>query len=303
MRLSALFLFTAAISFSSGCKESRPESPQKKGESGESGEANSEKKPASPSASPSATGTTKHSKTQEPKAPAKPDTETESDARLPGEVKQAPAKIRGFDTWAQLEGKQPTAIRDAGYAFAVRYVRLDAKESNLTRREAESILEAGLALMIVQQGAGWKDRAPSEELGKRYGRAAVEGAQAVGYPKEAALFLDVESVEQGNSKDVIAYAEAWYAEVAPHFVPGFYVGPNPKLSAEQLAALPFEHFWKSGTKVPTPAGRGYQNIQHPPITVAGVEVDVDVTQKDERGNSLPWLQPKSWIAPADARVP
>ena len=75
-------------------------------------------------------------------------------------------------------------------------------------------------------------------------------------------------------------------------MPGYYVGPIGKLDAGQLGALPFHHFWKSGTRVPTPKGRGYQMTQHPPREVAGVQVDLDRTQKDERGDSVRWLAPK-----------
>lgn len=147
--------------------------------------------------------------------------------------------------------------------------------------------------MLVQEGRGWKETRPSAALGKSDGEAGVAHAESLGYPATANLWLDVEGITDpaATASDVIAYAEAWHTAVHGKFVPGYYVGPLGKLDAAQLGALPFEHFWKSGTDVPTPAGRGYQLVQHPPRTVGGVQVDENITQADEQGRAVLWMAP------------
>lgn len=147
--------------------------------------------------------------------------------------------------------------------------------------------------MLVQEGRGWKETRPSAALGKSDGEAGVAHAESLGYPATANLWLDVEGITDpaATASDVIAYAEARHTAVHGKFVPGYYVGPLGKLDAAQLGALPFEHFWKSGTDVPTPTGRGYQLVQHPPRTVGGVQVDENITQADEQGRAVLWMAP------------
>ncbi|MEM9458290.1 MAG: glycoside hydrolase domain-containing protein [Myxococcota bacterium] len=216
---------------------------------------------------------------------------------LPGQVRRAPPGIKGLDSFQPIGGRAKD-FAASGYGFAVRYVPLDSNRPDLTRQEAEAILTAGLALMIVQQGAGFKDQQPSTKLGSLNGHNATKYAQALGYPPKAMLWVDVEAVEDGNAQDVIDYITAWAAAVAPVYTPGLYVGEDIKLSDEQLGRLPLEHYWKSGAdhhRVPT--GRGFQMIQGGHSTIAGMTVDDDRTQNDEQGGAALWLQPAGWMAP------
>lgn len=215
---------------------------------------------------------------------------------LAGTVETAPPEIQGFDTWASVTS-QASELASAGYGFGVRYVTLSSERPNLTQTEAEAILAAGMALMVVQEGPEWRDRAPSAELGTRYGTVAREQAETVGYPAKAVLWADLESVETGDADDISAYLKAWRDAVAITYAPGLYVGPSVPLTDEQLAALPFEHFWRSGATQLSPTGRGYQMTQHAPVKVAGVTVDVDRTQNDEQGQAARWLQPPGWTPP------
>jgi len=209
-----------------------------------------------------------------------------------GALVVAPDGAKGVDAFDPIASEQARTIRAQGYDFAVRYVRhADSTLPHLTNAEKDGILGAGLGLMLVQEGRGFEKTRPTSALGASDGQAAVAHASSVGYPKEGLVWLDVEAVVAPGAtpSDVTAYAKAWYDAVAPHFDPGYYVGPAGILDAEGLGELPFERFWKSGTDVPTPTGRGYQLVQHPPRTVAGVSVDLDTTQADERGQRVRWL--------------
>ncbi|MCH9688250.1 MAG: DUF1906 domain-containing protein [Deltaproteobacteria bacterium] len=208
--------------------------------------------------------------------------------------------LRGIDAFGTISKDAAAAMVGEGYVFAARYIRHsgDPEARHITRTEAEDILGAGLALLLVQEGRGWHSTVPTAQRGTSDGQLAVEEAQALGYPAGGVVFLDVESVldADATAQDVITFATAWHAAVKGSFVPGYYVGPGGKLTAEQLGGLPFEHFWKSGTRVPTPAGRGYQLTQHRYTdrgdnVVGGVSIDYDVTQDDERGDALVWLAP------------
>ncbi len=212
---------------------------------------------------------------------------------IPGKGAGANPAMNGVDTFAMISGDHAKAIAGDGFAFAVRYVRhSNSTEKHITPEEAQGILGAGLSLMLVQEGRGWKETRPTAGLGKLDGETGVAHARELGYPASANLWLDIETViHPSTAADVIAYAEAWHTAVKGNFVPGYYVGPDGKLDAAQLGALPFEHFWKSGAKVPTPAGRGYQLVQHSPRPVGGVEVDVNITQADEQGRGVFWMAP------------
>lgn len=233
--------------------------------------------------------------------PTKP-APTPAVAPLPGTVATAEPGLRGVDAYDTISAEAATAMREQGYTFAARYLRHseNTKANHITRTEAEAILGAGLGLLLVQEGRGWHQTVPTAALGTSDGTLTVQEATALGYPSDAVVFLDVESVvaEAARPEDVIAFATAWHDAVKGSFVPGYYVGPGGKLDAAQLGALPFQHFWKSGTDVPAPAGRGYQLTQHRyeergKNVVGGVGIDYDVTQNDDRGGALRWLAPPS----------
>ena len=94
-------------------------------------------------------------------------------------VEPAAAGARGFDTNTPLSKAKAVALKQAGFAFAVRYLTRKATPpaGDLTKAEVAAILEAGLALMAVQHVAapGWT---PSAALGAEYGANAAAHARA-----------------------------------------------------------------------------------------------------------------------------
>lgn len=212
---------------------------------------------------------------------------------LNGTVQSPNVSAKGFDTDCVVSGAVAKAMHDAGYVFVVRYLSIGPTEygGDLTGREAAEILAGGLALMAVQHvhAPGWF---PSLELGAYMGADAVMNAQAIGFPAGVSLWLDLEGVaETAAAADIIAYANAWFDEVAAGgFTPGLYVGARCGLSGQQLADLKFEHYWKSESNVPALPGRGYQMVQYlSPGAIQGITIDRDVTNPDAEGGQVCWL--------------
>jgi hypothetical protein len=212
---------------------------------------------------------------------------------LPGTPKPAPAGLQGFDVNSFVTAERAQQFKSAGYAFCIRYVPRTAAlaAGNLTNAEALNILNAGLALMVVQHVAnpGWM---PTAALGTAYGSyAATYASQVVGLPTGINIWCDLEEVAPGSTAaDVIAYCQAWYAAVnAAGYVPGIYVGYGVVLTPQQLYAnLSFKHYWRAYNG-PQVATRGYQLIQKTQVTVGGVDIDPDVTQHDALGGTAIWL--------------
>lgn len=214
---------------------------------------------------------------------------------LSGTVAPALPGAQGFDANTILTAQTASRLRQAGFVFCIRYLsRAEGQQSgDLSALEAERILDAGLALMAIQhvEGPGWT---PSAELGTNYGLAAAANAHEVGLPGGVNVWLDLEGINYATSaSDVIAYCNAWCdAVTAAGYLPGIYVGANAILSGDQLYwRLKTKHYWKSGSSVPDIPQRGYQLNQRivPGDTVAGVQIDRDVTQTDHFGDAVQWL--------------
>lgn len=216
---------------------------------------------------------------------------------LPGSVQAAPSGALGFDCNTVLTATTAAAFATSGFTFAVRYLSRTSPQGsgNLTTAEAQTILQAGLAVMAVQhvQAAGW---VPSQALGTQYGQAAAANAQAVGLPPGINLWLDLEGVASGTAAStIIDYCNAWFAAVTvAGYVPGLYVGANSGLTSAQLYDdLTCQYYWQSGSSVPQVAVRGYCMVQtiSDAYVVDGVAYDKDVTQTDNLGNTPLWLAP------------
>lgn len=198
----------------------------------------------------------------------------------------------GFDVNQTLTGNQADAFKAAGYSFAIRY--LPRTESlipgNLSRPEIQAILGVGLALMVVQHVAkpGWE---PSLALGTSYGSYAATYAEAIGLPKGVNIWLDLEEVAIGSSvKEVTDYCTAWFTAVsAAGYIPGLYVGWGVVLSDQELYDLPFKHYWRAYNCDQNIPVRGYQLIQEPQKTLAGITFDPDRLQADELGDVPFWV--------------
>jgi hypothetical protein len=211
-----------------------------------------------------------------------------------GVVAAAQPGAQGFDATTMLNSHAAATFRQAGFTFCIRYLSraLGQQHGDLTAAEADLILDAGLALMAVQHvdQEGWR---PSADLGSSNGNHAAANAGEVGFPVGVNIWLDLEGVHHlVSAEDVIAYCNAWQAEVAAGFMPGIYVGANATLNGDQLYwRLKMKHYWKSGSNVPDIPHRGYQMVQRivPGDTMAGIEIDRDVTSTDAFGGTAVWL--------------
>ncbi|MES2442406.1 MAG: DUF1906 domain-containing protein [Pseudomonadota bacterium] len=231
--------------------------------------------------------------------PAPTPTPTSSAATLPGKVQKSPAGTLGFDCNTVLTIATAGAFKSAGFQYAIRYVPRtfvvtpSTAQGNLTAGEAEDILDAGLALMVVQHVAseGW---VPSQSLGQSYGQYAVANAQTIGIPPGVCLWLDLEGVASGTAASTIAdYCNAWFEVVAQAgYTQGLYVGANCGLTGSQIVALQCKYFWQSGSTVPT-LSTGYCMVQtiSSSYVLDGIAYDKDVTQADADGDTPFWLAP------------
>ena len=94
--------------------------------------------------------------------------------------------------------------------------------SDLTAPEAQGILDAGLALMVVQQ-AGQPNWVPTADLGTQYGSCAAQFAGEAGIVSGVNVFLDLEGIAQGTDPQAIVdYCNNWFDQVAAAgFAPEF----------------------------------------------------------------------------------
>lgn len=225
--------------------------------------------------------------------------EAEAASILPGVVQPAPPGLKGFDANTTITSSIAQAFAGKGYRFCVRYVGRTAMASHdLTSQEAKTILENGLALMIVQHvlNPGWS---PTADLGSQYGANAAKFSKEIGVPPGVNVWCDLECVAGSSmSADVAAYCNAWYDEVAASgYVPGLYVGDQPGLSASQLFnKLKFQHYWGAYNlnSDQVPAVRGLQLKQKVGAggTIGGLTTetyDDDFTMNDALGGTALWL--------------
>ncbi len=213
---------------------------------------------------------------------------------LPGQVQSAPPEVVGFDTFAVVDSATAQQAYRDGYRFCLRYLSLSSAEDQeyLSHDEALGILEAGLALMAVQQMPS-SNESPTASLGTTDGTNAAANAQTIGLPRGVNIWLASAAAGKATSADaMISYCNAWsQAVTVGGYVPGLYVSDSTGLSSNQLYYdLQFTHYWASADKVPEVAVRGYQLIQSDPDTkINGVVVNRDTTQTDSLGGRALWL--------------
>jgi Rv2525c-like, glycoside hydrolase-like domain len=208
---------------------------------------------------------------------------------------------QGFDTDTALVAASAGQLFETGFRFAIRYLSRTVPQNrgDLGSAEAETVLGAGLALMAVQHcsRAGW---APTTVLGGSYGHAAVLNATAIGFPIGVSLWLDLEEVATyATAANTIGYVNAWAGEVSDAgFVPGLYVGANQPLTGDELYwRLKVSRYWRSASKVPDIAYRGYcmaQALMPSPVSDGAdgtLSIDRDVIMADAFGGVPIWLAP------------
>lgn len=209
---------------------------------------------------------------------------TSSQMPLAGFVQAAPPGTSGVDCMSAISSQVASAIVSGKYGFCIRYI--SPNETNvtaLTATEAQSILSAGLGLMLTQR-INAASLAFSASLGTQHGQAAAQSAVTIGIPMCANLWLLLDNIPAGTSAtNMISYYNAWYTAVYnAGFLPGLCVGPTEVLNAGQLGdALSFGHYWQSAGVTVSPTPRGYQLVEGSAVTVGGVSMNSVTAQNDQ----------------------
>jgi hypothetical protein len=228
-----------------------------------------------------------------------------------------PAGTKGFDCNTTVTADAARRFYDAGYRFAIRYVRRAQHHAyDMTVRELADLLRAGLGVMVVQHVAppGW---VPTAGLGRLYGETAALEANEAGVSAGCTLWCDLEGVAKGvPHADVIAFCNAWYgAARSGGYSPGLYVGDSCGLTATELYhRLKFRRYWSAYNlnRDEFPAVRGVQMRQHAAIVsdrVPGIpyEFDVNLIGRDAMGDSphllLPRASHRGDVAPDAPQIP
>lgn len=226
---------------------------------------------------------------------------------LPGHTIVAPEGTRGFDTAVRLTPSMMKAFFDHGYRYAVRYVRRGKAhlDADLNTKEAESLLEAGLGLMVVQYVESETSWIPTPAKGTSNGGVAGREATKVGVPHGVILWCDLEGVAAGTpATDVIEYCNRWHHSVAgAGYLPGLYVGWHSGLTPKQLyEELRFTHYWAAYNlnADQAPLVRGVQMKQgsakpadRPPGVT--IEFDTDLVGADKLGGRPTVVAPEDWL--------
>ncbi|HEV7837790.1 MAG TPA: glycoside hydrolase domain-containing protein [Gemmatimonadaceae bacterium] len=224
---------------------------------------------------------------------------------LPGHIFMAPDGVRGIDTTERITRGAATALHAHGYRFCVRYVRRDKPHTSaLNTAEATTLLDSGLALMLVQYVESETAWIPSAAKGAANGNVAVAEAVKLEVPWGVTIWCDLEGVKVGTPRQqVIDYCNRWHIAVAgAGYVPGLYVGYRAGLTSSQLyLRLRFTHYWGAFNlnSDQFPAVRGVQmkqSIRRPEDAISGVQLDfqVDRVAADRLGGRPTLLALDGW---------
>jgi hypothetical protein len=211
-----------------------------------------------------------------------------------GLVVAANPGAQGFDTDTPLTATACAGLAAAGMTFAIRYVGFSQQHStggDLTVAEVNAILSSGMALMVVQHArfAGWQ---PSAALGAADGAVAAQHAASLGVGRGTCIWCDLEGIS-GSAEDTIVHANAWTdAVIAGGYDPGVYVGSGVPLSSMQwYKSLKVRRYWKALNDPTDVAIRGFQMVQSAGGQVAGVNIDRNLIQADQKGDVPRWFAP------------
>ncbi len=196
---------------------------------------------------------------------------------------------RGVDSVQAITTQaQAQALKDSGIDFCIRYL------GGTSSAEVDLIIAVGLAFMPVtySRAPGWL---PSAQLGTLDGNNAASHCIALGLPKGATVWLDLEG-PGGHSQDIIDWVTAWCLPMkAAGYDCGLYVGYGTQLTSHELYALPVDRYWHSISRVTDSAGQlaepqcGWCMYQLQPSRMwANTWVDVDCVQEDYQGRLPTW---------------
>jgi hypothetical protein len=192
----------------------------------------------------------------------------------------------GVDTVMELSTQSCRVLVREGIHFAVRYL------GRVTPDEVGRILCSGLAFMPVttSRGHGW---VPSKTLGLADGVNALGYLSTLGIPKGCTVWLDLEGCS-GPAEATAAWVNAWsWSMRDAGYEAGLYVGSNPGgLDSEALWKLPSTtRYWRSCSRVPEPANRGWCMQQLKPwnYRYGNLTVDFNVIENDYFGDRPKWV--------------
>lgn len=186
----------------------------------------------------------------------------------------AAALVMGIDTLSTISGADSARLVAQGMKFRIGYI------DHVTPEELGAQLDAGLPFSPVTYALEFD---PAHTVAR---------LEALAIPKGVTVWLDVEGVQIAPDA-LIAKINAWSAAVeAGGWQPGLYVGAGCPLTSSELSALRSVRYMQGCSRLldrngaPQVPSRGYCVIQLRPddVMLAGVKVDVDVTQADYRGD-------------------
>ncbi len=216
--------------------------------------------------------------------------------RLPGVVRSSIVPIKGFDCHQVLGAASAKAFYHEGYRFCLRYLNIGISpiQEQVSYAECCHILDSGLALMLVQRVTelNWQ---PSASLGTHHGEMIAKLTGAMGIPEGMNLWCNLTGAGYTPNGHILDYCNHWFDAVHKWgFVPGMYVDPKNRLSSEELLLnLKFNHYWKSESRVPDVAGRGYHMIRGPLLghsdVADGLAYHSNTLKSDRKGEGVFWL--------------
>lgn len=203
-----------------------------------------------------------------------------------GVARPAEPYLLGFDCLAPVTRAMILDVRSYGFQWVGRYLEV------LTVAERDLIFGAGLAIAPLTEAT--VKEVLTRTTGTARGVQTRDRASSLGMPAGVSIAIDFESPMAGG--DVAAHVDAMAVEIrGGSYGAALYIGsPQPLTSAALFSLLPAP-YWRGAGRIVDAAGElaepecGWAAIQLSPLEraeLAGVKVDVDVTQTDYRGRTL-----------------
>jgi len=191
-------------------------------------------------------------------------------------VEAVPVSGKGLDT--PTSPVTPAQVR-TWYGEGYRVIFLNTLAPTFQKEYAASLPD--LEVVLLQ---GYYTPAFTGETGAARAAEALRAAEAVGYPKGAYIFVDVESTGSATAQHMIWWINSWSAAVqAAGYGAGVYFGvPQPVTAAEAAKDLVATRYWRAASATGiVPSGIGVCAVQ----TAVTSSLDEDTLQLDARGDS------------------
>ncbi len=163
-----------------------------------------------------------------------------------------PVSLAGSGLDSPAAFASPSQVQ-SWYGQGYRTIFLNTFAPSFAQQYANSLL--ALDVVLFQ---GYYTPAFTDETGAQRAYHAINAAEAVGYPKGAYIFVDIESTGTATQQEMIMWINSWSAAVqAAGYGAGVYFGVPQPVSASQAYGLLADRFWKSlSSSSITPAVRG-----------------------------------------------